>query len=68
MRREIHHYTAEQIAEHGRDALDLLDTLGVPDDLRQVAFVNFYNSLSAKQILEEQVQFIPPQLDGRARL
>ena len=68
MRREIHHYTGDQVAEHGRLALALIAELEVPEDLRQVAFVAFYNGLSVKQIIEEQVQFVPPQLDGRGRL
>lgn len=67
MRREIHHYTAAQVREHLAEAITLLDELEVPDDLRQVAFVNAYNSLAAKAIAEEQVQFVPPQLDGRYR-
>ena len=63
IRSEAFHYTAEQVRDHLRDTLAIVDDLAVPDDLRAIAFQVVYNSLSAKQITLEQVA---PTLGGLA--
>ena len=56
MKREFRHNTDEQVAEFLRKAADLVDDLGLPDDLREAAFVQAVGLFSARQIVFEQVQ------------
>ena len=56
IRSEAFHYTAEQVRDHLRDTLAIVDDLAVPDDLRAIAFDKVFNTLSAKAIAVEQVQ------------
>ena len=54
-RSEVFHYTDEQVREHLRAALAILDDLAVPDDLRSIAFERVFNAISTKQIVVEQI-------------
>jgi intracellular sulfur oxidation DsrE/DsrF family protein len=54
-RTEVAHYTKQQAEEHLRDALDLVDKVGPPDDLRVVTFGKAVEMLSQKQIVVEQL-------------
>ena len=54
-RTEQQHFTLEQVRGHLVAALELVDDLEVPEDLRAAAFVKVYDSLSAKQIVVEQI-------------
>jgi hypothetical protein len=59
---EHHHYTREQVSEHLRDALDVVDELGPADDLRVACFTKAVDLLSAKQRVMEQI--VPGILGG----
>lgn len=65
MKREFWHNTDDQVEEFIRKGADLVDALGLPDDLRQVGFQLAVGLYSARQIQYEQV--IPGVLDGRGR-
>lgn len=65
-RSEAFHYTDEQVRDHLRAALAIVDDLAVPDDLRAIAFQLVYGSLSAKQITVEAIapgvpMMLPPR-------
>lgn len=61
-RTEQFHYTEEQVRDHLRDTLAIVDDLVVPEDLRAIAFQVVYNSLSAKQIVVEQIAPVLPTM------
>jgi hypothetical protein len=52
---EHQHYTPEQVVEHLQGALDVVDTLGPPDDLRVACFTKAADLLAAKTATVEQV-------------
>jgi hypothetical protein len=56
IRAEHFHFTAEQVRDHLRDALAIVDEGAVPTDLRAIAFDKVFNAVSAKQIVVEQVE------------
>lgn len=55
VRSEFHHFTEEQVRDHLRATLAMVDDLAVPQDLRTIAFDKVFTALSAKQIAIEQV-------------
>jgi hypothetical protein len=57
---ERHHNTREQVTDYLRAALEVVDELDIPDDLRPAAFVQAVGLFSAKQVTMEQLQ---PGLD-----
>jgi len=58
-RQEEHHNTPNEVAEWVAAAAQLVDDLGVPDDLRQAAFTGALGLLSSKQLFFEQPQASP---------
>jgi hypothetical protein len=54
MRRDIPHNTPEQIDGYLSDALALVETQEVPEDLRVMFFAKAVELLAAKQIVVEQ--------------
>lgn len=54
--------TPEQIRAYLREALDVVDELGPPDDLRVACFTKAADLAAGKQITMEQV--VGGQLDG----
>ncbi len=65
LRTETPHYTREQVAEHLRDTLELLEAAEVPIEIAPAAFTIVFEKLAAKAIQIEHVQ-APPA--GIARL
>jgi len=63
MRREVPHYTEQQVTDHIEAALAIVDEIDPAGDLRRAVFTAAVNLLSAKQIVEEQFQ--PPVLSGK---
>jgi hypothetical protein len=59
MRTEYANNTPEQVREYLSDALEVLDALEVPEDLRVAAFNLAVNLFSAKQIMLEQTALAP---------
>lgn len=59
MRAEIPHNTQEQVRLYIGAALELVETLEVPEDLREAAFNQAAQMLAAKQIFQE-----PPRPAG----
>lgn len=55
MRHEYPNNTNEQVAEYISKGAQLVDDLGIPDDLRVQAFAMAVNLYSAKQITMDQV-------------
>jgi hypothetical protein len=53
---EIHHNTPEQVRAVLSGALELVEALPVPDDLRAVAFTKAADLLASKTVQVEQVQ------------
>lgn len=47
--------TPEQVREYLREALDVVDELGPPDDLRVACFTAAVNLVSAKQVTAEVI-------------
>lgn len=47
--------TPEQVREYLSGALEVVDELGPPDDLRVATFQTAANLLSAKQVVAEQI-------------
>jgi hypothetical protein len=56
---EVRNNTPEQVGLYLQSALDLVDELGPPDDLREAFFTQAVGLLSGKQILVEQMQTSP---------
>lgn len=54
-RTEQPHNTPEQVREYLREALEVVDELGPPDDLRVACFTKAADLLSAKQIMLEAI-------------
>jgi hypothetical protein len=54
-RTELAHYTNQQAEEHLRDALQLVETVGPPEDLRAITFTKAVEMLSAKNIIAQPV-------------
>jgi hypothetical protein len=54
-RTEFAHNTPEQVREYLREALDVVDELGPPDDLRAACFTKAADLIAAKQITVEAV-------------
>lgn len=52
---EVPHNTPEQVREYLQAALELVDELAVPDDLRAAALAAAVTLLSVKQVFFEQV-------------
>ena len=52
---EVHLYDAAEVEKALREAVQLVDDLDVPDDLRVAAFTHAYGSLTQKQVVMEQV-------------
>jgi hypothetical protein len=52
---ERQHNTPEQIREYLREALDVVDELDPPDDLRVSAFVKAAELAAAKQVTGEAI-------------
>ena len=65
-RHEEQYHTPEQVSEHLAQALTLVETHDVPDDLRVPFFVKAADLLAAKQVFFEQPQQVPidPRLLG----
>jgi hypothetical protein len=55
-RTEHPHNTREQVVEYLSAALVVVDEVGVPDELLEVAFVKAVDLLSAKQLVIEQIR------------
>ena len=55
MKREFWHNTDEQVRDFIARAAGIVDELGLPDDIREAAFVQAVGLLSARQIVFEQV-------------
>ena len=53
-RTEHQHHTPEQVRGYLREALEIVDELDTPGDLRQIAFGKAVELLSGKQIFFEQ--------------
>lgn len=53
-RQEVYNYTPEQVETHIADAINLVDALEVPADLRSAAFVQACALLSGKQVLLQE--------------
>lgn len=51
---EIPHNSPEQIEDYLRSALELVERLEVPDDLRVAAFTKAVDLFASKQLLLEQ--------------
>lgn len=64
-RTEWPHNTPEQVREYLLEALDVVDELGPPDDLRVACFTKAADLLIAKQITVEQVMPGAPTILGR---
>ncbi len=56
MRNELFHYTREQAIDHLTVALNIVEQLDPPSDLRVAVFDKAITMLSAKNISIEQVQ------------
>lgn len=68
MRTEMYHNTPAQARDYLREALDIVDELGPPDDLRQLAFDKAVNLVSAKNInIEQMAPAIPNMTIPRGR-
>lgn len=65
MPRELHHNTPEQVAYYVQTAVDMLDALDIPDDLRPQAFALGVNLIASKQIVYEDAD-VSPVLRGLA--
>lgn len=53
---EYHHNTREQVVEYVTIALNIVEELDPPSDLREIAFSKALDMISAKQIVMEQTQ------------
>lgn len=62
VRRELFHYTREQVRDHLRDALAIVEEIAPPDDLRAVAFEKAVNLLATKNIAVEAVGVAVPKM------
>lgn len=49
-RQEVQLYTREQVAEHVRDALAIVEEAGTPDDLRAAVFTEAVRLLGQKHV------------------
>jgi uncharacterized protein YejL (UPF0352 family) len=54
-RTELSHYTKQQAEEHLADALQLVEKVDPPEDLRGIAFAKAVEMLSAKNIIAQPV-------------
>jgi hypothetical protein len=54
MARDVHFNTPEQVHNYMIDALKIIASAKVPDDLRAAALPIIYNSLSSKQVFMDQ--------------
>lgn len=61
-RTEQQHNTAEQVEEYLAEALRVVESLDVPDALREVAFAKAVDLFSSKQVFFEQSPALPPGL------
>jgi len=70
IQREFMHNTREQAEEYLAGALEIVDALGPPDDLRVAFFTKAVDLLAGKNVVLEQPQMggglIPPFGNGRA--
>lgn len=53
-REEYHHNTPEQIEGYLRMAVQAVEAVGVPDDLRETAYAKAVDLFAAKQIILQQ--------------
>ena len=69
IQREFPHNTREQAEHYLAGALELVDAIGPPDDLRVAFFTKAVDLLAAKNVVLEQTQMgnglIPPFGGGR---
>jgi hypothetical protein len=66
---EHHHNTREQAESYLAGALDLLDAVGPPDDLREAFFTKAVDLLSTKHVVLEQATMGGPiDLSNHRRL
>jgi hypothetical protein len=63
--REFPHNTPQQAEEYIRGALELVEKVQPPEDLREVAFGKAVDLLSSKQIVYEQPAVVPGLLGGQ---
>ena len=54
MTREVHHNTPEQVHNYMVEALKVVASAKVPDDLREAALPLAFNALASKQIFIDQ--------------
>lgn len=55
MRREFYHFTPEQVEQAIVAALDMVERLDPPDDLRAAVFGHAVTMLGNKQVMHEQI-------------
>lgn len=58
--KEVPHNTLEQVPEYVRAAVQLVDDLAVPDDLRVAAFTKAVDLYSAKQLFIDPTDAASP--------
>jgi hypothetical protein len=62
---EDHHHGCDEVRGYVAEAAQLVDELGIPDDLRVAAFTQAVTLLASKQITYEQIEPGVPMLGNR---
>ena len=58
-KQELYHNTPEQVEQYIRDAVQMVETIDPPADLRAPVFEKACDLLAGKQVIYEQVGALP---------